>query len=87
MLIKSKHIVATVMVLLFPSKLTVLEKMKIVFLMLLLGGDDGLVPAAFPQALGCDGGVNLLLAPIDYSYCYVLTSYCSRQLATASSLL
>ena len=40
---------------------------EIVFLMLLLGGDRGLVPAplgAFPQALGCDGRVNLLLAPM-----------------------
>jgi hypothetical protein len=40
---------------------------KVLFLILLLGGDRGLVPAplgAFPQAtVGCDGRANMLFAP------------------------
>ena len=41
--------------------------LKVFFLILLLGGNYGLVPAsleAFPQAtVGCDGRANLLFAP------------------------
>ena len=43
--------------------------LKVFFLILLLGGNYGLVPAsleAFPQAtVGCDGRANLLFAPTE----------------------
>lgn len=40
--------------------------LKVFLVLLLLGGDRGLVPAsleAFPQVLGCDGRANILFAP------------------------
>ena len=64
-----EHIVATASdfsLQITEGKVVKIEILKVVLFLLLLGGDRGLVPAslgAFPQVLGCDGRVNLLLAP------------------------